>query len=296
MNNKIGIKENKHINHLTSEYPGPNKYEPGEFFNISNFTDITSIDIKSSNEEELIFHINGTDPSLVNALRRILISEIPTIAIENCIFYQNTSIVPDEVLAHRLGLIPIIADSNLFNYKSESEELTEFNHLLFKLHVICGKEPMSVYSNELKWIPQGNQISRLSNVKPVHNDILITKLRPGQEIEVELVCVKGIGKTHAKWSPVCTAYYRLLPDINLKTVIKGDRATTLKEICPMGVFDIEDSGKLFVKDSLKCTMCRECLNHDEFTGDAELSKLQNQYECKNFIFLFYIIHLKNYYF
>jgi DNA-directed RNA polymerase I and III subunit RPAC1 len=50
------------------------------------------------------------DAPLVNAFRRILIAEIPTIAIEKVNIYQNNGIMQDEVLAHRLGLIPIKAD------------------------------------------------------------------------------------------------------------------------------------------------------------------------------------------
>ena len=60
--------------------------------------------------------------------------------------------------------------------------------------------------------------------RPLHDDILIAKLRPGQEIEMELFCEKGIGKTHAKWSPVCTAYYRLVPDIKFNQDIKNEDA------------------------------------------------------------------------
>jgi DNA-directed RNA polymerases I and III subunit RPAC1 len=74
------------------------------------------------------------------------------------------------------------------------------------------------------------------------DDILIAKLRPGQEIEMELICEKGIGKTHAKWSPVSTAYYRLVPDITITKDITGDDAEELKKLCPTGVYDIEDLG------------------------------------------------------
>lgn len=80
-------------------------------------------------------------------------------------------------------------------------------------------------------------------MKPLHDDILLAKLRPGQEIEMEFICTKGIGKTHAKWSPVCTAYYRLLPDIRFDEPVTGQDAHDLKKLCPMGVFDIEDLGK-----------------------------------------------------
>lgn len=60
-----------------------------------------------------------------------------------------------------------------------------------------------------------------------------------------MICEKGIGKTHAKWSPVCTAFYRLLPDIKFEQTekpITGKEAQQLKKLCPMGVFDIEDIG------------------------------------------------------
>lgn len=71
---------------------------------------------------------------------------------------------------------------------------------------------------------------------------MIAKLRPGQEIEMELICEKGVGKTHAKWSPVSTAYYRLVPDIKITQDIKDEDAVELKNLCPTGVYDIEDLG------------------------------------------------------
>lgn len=116
-------------------------------------------------------------------------------------------------------------------------------------------EKSSVLSSDMKWVPIGNQAQKLKNtpIRPVYEDILIAKMRPGQEIEMELFCEKGIGRTHAKWSPVATAYYRLLPDISLKEDIIGEDAKELKAKCPMNVFDIEDSGKLFVKNPRACT-------------------------------------------
>jgi len=84
---------------------------------MKSFTENTQINILSKTDEELVFDIKGLEPPLVNALRRILISEIPTMAIETVNIYQNTSVMPDEVLAHRLGLIPIFADAEDFQYK-----------------------------------------------------------------------------------------------------------------------------------------------------------------------------------
>jgi len=100
-------------------------------------------------------------------------------------------------------------------------------------------------SGDLVWEPVGNQSVTLADKIPksLLDDILIAKMRPGQEIEMDLVVEKGLGKTHAKWSPVCTAYYRLKNDIKLKEKILDSEATELKNVCPMGVFDIEDIGK-----------------------------------------------------
>lgn len=81
-----------------------------------NFIENCSIDILKLDEEEMIFDLAGVEPPLANALRRIIIAEIPTMAIEKVNLWQNTSVIPDENLAHRLGLIPINADPRLFEY------------------------------------------------------------------------------------------------------------------------------------------------------------------------------------
>jgi DNA-directed RNA polymerase I and III subunit RPAC1 len=119
-------------------------------------------------------------------------------------------------------------------------------------------------------------------VRPVHDDILIAKLRPGQEIEMEFICEKGIGKTHSKWSPVCPAYYRMLPDIRFKEEVTGADADELKRVCPMGVFDIEDIGSkhlAVVKDGgVKCTACRECIRHEKFSDKISVGKRKDVFE------------------
>lgn len=119
----------------------------------------------------------GVEPPLANALRRILIAEIPTMAIEKVEMWQNTSIIPDENLAHRIGLVPIYANPRLFENKIADKPYDETNSLRFKLHVVCSKKdpkmttPLNindvseeekifnnsnVYSSDLEWIPIGD--------------------------------------------------------------------------------------------------------------------------------------------
>ncbi len=213
-------------------------------------------------------------------------------AIEVVNMVQNTSVIPDEVLAHRLGLIPILADAIEFQNKKEHEDFTEFNSIHFKFHVKCEKKQNGdlingeVFSSQIIWTPKGQQETRFvgaDRIRVVHDDILISKLRPGQEIEAELICVKGIGKTHAKWSPVSTAYYRLLPTIDFQSNILNEDAKALKRLCPMKVFDIEDFGedkRAYVKEVRSCTTCRECIRHDPFKDLVNLGKQKDHYECK----------------
>jgi len=59
----------------------------------------------------------------------------------------------------------------------------------------------TIYSSDLEFISENDNLI----IRPVHDDILITKLRAGQTIELECICELGKGSTHAKWSPVSTA-------------------------------------------------------------------------------------------
>ncbi len=71
----------------------------------------------------------------------------------------------------------------------------------------------------------------------LHDDILLAKMRPGQCIDLEAHCVKGVGAEHAKWSPVATAWYRLHPEVVLTKKVKGKDARMLADLCP-GLFKL----------------------------------------------------------
>lgn len=238
-------------------------------------------DLIQEGEDELVIDVVGIEAPLANALRRIMIAEIPTMAIEDVDLYQNTSVIPDEVLAHRLGLVPVKANPDLFKFKAPEETPAADNSILFKLLVKCVKLPdgsvqgSSVYSSDLIWHPLPGQ--EKWQIEVVHKDILLAKLGPGQEIEADLWCEKGIGATHTKWSPVCTASYKLFPEITLTRPLNSEESKILKKKCPVGVFDIEN-GRAFVKNSRKCTSCRECIR-EEGLG-VKVSKVKDHFICK----------------
>ncbi len=255
------------------------------------FDKMTEIEIKSKTDEELVFDIKGVDPTIVNTLRRIMIAEVPTMAIETVMINQNTSIIPDEVLAHRLGLIPILADANNFIEKKPDDEFNDKNSMKFILKVNCYKDKdgqlinENIFSKDLIFEPQGDQKKKYYNSETkrysiglVHDDILINKLTTGMEIDLECYCTKGIGRTHAKWSPVCTAYYKLINKINILKEINGNNAEELRQICPKGVYIINKKGKAEVGNVRECTSCRECIRAEKFKESIELGKIADHYE------------------
>jgi len=255
------------------------------------------------NDEEMVFDMIGVDPAIANALRRIILAEVPTVAIERVYINENTSVIQDEVLAHRLGLIPIKADPRQFEFVTESvadnvqnanQNLNDANTVLFNLNVACTEKPGAVvtdsedvryvharvFSGDLQFMPQGSQAEKYKDqpIRPVFEDILIAKLRPGQAIDATCYCFKGRGKDHAKYSPVATASYRLLPEIVLKENLTGKLAQELKQKCPMGVFDIEDSDDILrVVRPRNCTMCRECIRDPEWEKRVDLKRVKNYY-------------------
>jgi len=144
---------------------------------IKHFIKHSDFKIKHLSKEEVIFELSGVEAPLANALRRIMIAEIPTMAIEKVEMWQNTSIIPDENLAHRIGLVPIMVDPHLFEFKATEKAFDDTNSVRFKLHVVCSKKdpkmqtPLNindveeeekifnhsnVYSGDLEWIPIGD--------------------------------------------------------------------------------------------------------------------------------------------
>ena len=149
------------------------------------------------------------------------------------------------------------------SFAAATDEATDLNTFVFTLKaegappaVVSGLASLegegdvaspytNVYARELMWSPKGAQEERLSRPAAVVNgDILLAKLAPGQVIDLEAHAVKGIGKDHAKFSPVATASYKLHTSIELSKAqpFVGEEAVKLAKVCPMGVFDIEDIG------------------------------------------------------
>nr|CCC94532.1 unnamed protein product [Trypanosoma congolense IL3000] len=153
--------------------------------------------------------------------RRLMITEVPVLAFDRVLIEENDGVVPDEVLCHRIGLIPLAGPVTWMKYITDSHSVTIDNldpaHVLvFELDVEGqhGVQATSVYSGDLKWRPLRSQEevaakSEDNRVFLVHPDIVLTRLGPGQRLKLRAIAIKGIGVVHAKWSPVAACFYEI---------------------------------------------------------------------------------------
>lgn len=297
------------------------------------------INVIENKDNDLVFELIGCDASFANALRRILLAEVPTVAIENVYMWNNTSIIHDEVLAHRLGLIPIDVDARLFDPLEEGDDATDRNTLVFQLQVKCPSRrqaaatakkkkadgdddescalteteksvlenteldkaafvaakkdaiqtpgrpyTLHLYSKDLVWMPQGDQEKRFPNgIRPVHDDILIAKLRPGQEIELEAHARFGIGQDHAKYSPVATCSYRLYTEVEIVEPIYDEDAEQLAHLYEPGVFELipaTEAGKrvtVKVINPYACTMSRNYMRNPTLDEAIKMTRIPHHF-------------------
>jgi DNA-directed RNA polymerase I and III subunit RPAC1 len=245
------------------------------------------------------------------------------LAIEKVYIYNNTSVVADEILSQRLGLIPLKGakeglDWMQWRHKGdpeagiEEDPAMDYNTVVLHLDVECRRregvdknemdpvvkyEHANVYAKDITCELTGRQLEYFADgpIEPVNPDILLAKLRPGQIIHLDLHCVKGIGMDHAKFSPVATATYRLLPTITITKPILGADAIKFEKCFPKGVVDVqrvtptdakkagsgyegrEGDEKAVVVDAFRDTVSRECLRHDEFKDKVKLGRVQDHF-------------------
>jgi DNA-directed RNA polymerase subunit D len=175
------------------------------------------------------FVISKVSPAFVNALRRSAISLVPVLAIETVEVIKNNSALYDEVLAHRLGLVPLVTDLGSYN-------LTEIKDNVFRPEsqvrlTLEAKGPCIVLASQL--------VSTDKSVKSAEPDLPIVKLLEGQEIQLSIIAQIGQGKKHMKWSP-CAAYYQHTPISKTATTAKISELKSAENVAEKNVARKED--------------------------------------------------------
>ena len=145
-----------------------------------------SLEITNENEQKISVKIKGVPLQYANALRRICLNGVPIYAVESIDVLENSSVLADEAVAHRIGLIPLKTDL------IASKDGNENDKIMLTLDSGISDETRTILSKDLE--------SQDSNVVPTSNDIPLVTLAPGQSIKFEAYARLGKGTEHARWN------------------------------------------------------------------------------------------------
>eukprot|EP00124_Ichthyophonus_hoferi_P003785 Ihof_evm2s353 gene=Ihof_evmTU2s353 len=171
------------------------------------------------------FILRKTNLAMANALRRVAISEVPTMAIDLVEVEENTSVLIDEFIAHRLGLIPLNSESApdmKYTRECECEEYCSECSVIFTLEAKgYTPERLNITTSLLKsdrsdFMPSVGHGTQSFDDGDEDSEILIAKLGKGQEIRLRAIAKKGTGKEHTKWSPCAAIAFEYDPDNALR--------------------------------------------------------------------------------
>lgn len=160
-----------------------------------------SVDVLERTDERVVIKFNNISRQYINAIRRIAISEVPTLAVDDVVILENSSVMHDEAVAHRLGLIPLRTELDRFVMPQECDCQSTLGCSKCRVLLVLDSEAME----KTKIVTSGELLSEDELVKPVSKDIPIVVLAPSQKLKFEAYARLGVGKDHAKWQPTSAA-------------------------------------------------------------------------------------------
>ena len=209
------------------------------------------VELVSKDKNKVEFLLKDANAAMANTLRRLIAENVPVMAIDDVEFSKNSSVLYDEIIAHRLGLLVLRTDLESYNLKSECKCKGEGCARCQTTLTLSAKGPCTVYGSDFQ--------CKDPKVRPVHGKTPIVKLLKGQELELIATARLGFGSEHVKWSPGLAWYkHKPLIDINEK---KNTNPEACAQSCPVDVFEVKD-GKLAVnkKNHLRCHLCMACVD------------------------------------
>lgn len=186
-----------------------------------------SIDILQKEEERIVIKFSNVPRQYINAIRRLSISEVPTLAMDDVVILENSSVMHDEAIAHRLGLIPLRTDLDRFVVPHDCDCKSTLGCSKCRVLLVLDSEA----NEKTKVVNSGELLSEDELVKPVSKDIPIVVLAPSQKLKFEAYARLGVGKDHAKWQPTSAAIVKDGKDENESVLtIETNGALTAEEV------------------------------------------------------------------
>ena len=203
------------------------------------------VKILEKSENRIKFLLEDSNVAFANALRRTMKNEVPTMAIEDVDFEENTSGLFDELIAHRLGLIPLTFDRKTYNMKDGCKCDGKGCSRCEVTLVLERQGPCTVRAGDMK--------STADDVRPADANIPIVELLDNQRVRFEAIAQLGLGRDHAKWQAAHVGY-RYKP-----SKFRGD----MKELAEREdekmddtsfIFDVESVSGLPAKDVVESAL------------------------------------------
>ncbi len=216
-----------------------------------------AVSIKKLDEKNNVsrYIVKGVSPAFLNSVRRAMMSYTNNLAVEDLAIYENDSVLFDEFLAHRLGMLPLKCDSK--SYKKGD-----------KVKLVLEKEgPCTVYSKDIK--------STDPKIEPVDKNVPITKLEKGQRIKVEMEALMESGQRHAKWQPAIVAYKEIPALLTSKDCNACEECV---KACPKGIIEVKGK-KVTMARPEECILCESCVEA------CKKNALQLDFSDQGFIFM-----------
>ena len=207
------------------------------------------IRVMEKTDTKMKFMLEGASPAFANTLRRVMMNEVPTLAVEYADIEENNSGMFDEMLAHRLGLIPLTIPKK-FSFKNECKCDGKGCSVCEVTLVVEKQGPCVVRSGDMK--------STNDEVRPTDSDIPIVELLEGQRVKFEAVAQLGYGKQHMKWQ-AAVAGYRYMANVKIYPDRDGDVNAYTIDVCPKNVFEKKE-GSIKVARPEDCNLCMRCVD------------------------------------
>jgi len=233
------------------------------------------LDILEQTEHKLVLVIEGISIEMINALRRIILTEIPVMAIDEVIILKNDSPLYDEIISHRLGLIPLKTDLDVYKLPQECE-CGGFGCPLCQVSLTCEitnntNTPLEIYSGDLK--------SNDPKIIPVDPYIPIVKIDKNNKVIIEAYAILGLAKDHAKWQAVSNVAYKYYPlvEFDENKLKNAEENRLIVKMCPEKLFKLTNNESLkIIEDYWKyCTLCMSCEKNSE--GKIKVSSKEDVY-------------------
>ncbi|KAJ3528338.1 hypothetical protein NM688_g8012 [Phlebia brevispora] len=191
--------------------------------------------IRDLKKDRVNFVLENVDMAVANSFRRVMMADVATVAIDLVEIQTNTTVLPDEFIAHRLGMVPLVStgceESMRYSRDCTCSSFCKYCSVILTLNVSCSEAEttVNITSDHLEVVTDpreyeesdtdGEELTKrveyfgwpVGKNNPDVAPVLIGKIRIGQELKLKCFAKKGIAKEHAKWSPCSAVSYEYDP-------------------------------------------------------------------------------------